>query len=179
MTLWVFAYGSLLWNPGFAVAERVRACLPGWRRGFCMRSIHYRGTPARPGLVLGLDQGGECDGIALRAAPGTEAATRAYLHDREMIGSAYRECEMPVDLADGRQVAALTYVLDRVHPLYCGALSLPEQAQIIAAACGDRGPNRDYLWNTAAHLADLGIHDPDMVWLAEHVRGICTASGGK
>lgn len=172
MTLWVFGYGSLLWNPGFVVAERVRARLEGWRRGFCMRSIHYRGTPAAPGLVLGLDRGGVCEGMALRAAPGTEAATLAYLHDREMIGSAYRETSLPVALADGRHVTALTYVLDPAHTLYCGTLTREEQARIIATASGDRGPNRDYLWNTAAHLADVGIHDPDLDWLATRVQQI-------
>lgn len=177
MTLWVFAYGSLLWDPGFAVAERAPACLPGWRRSFCMWSVVYRGTPVAPGLVLALDAdaGGLCGGLALRAEPGTEAATRAYLQDRELISSAYLERELPVDLADGRQVTALTYVIDRGHDQYAGRLALTEQARIIAEAAGDRGPNRDYLWNTAAHLTALGITDPDMVWLADQLRGI-TAS---
>lgn len=170
MTLWVFGYGSLLWNPGFAVAERVRARLEGWRRGFCMRSIHYRGTPAAPGLVLALDRGGVCEGMALRAEPGTEAATLAYLQDRELMGSAYVERSLPVALADGRHVTALTYVIDPDHDMYCGALTLADQARIIATAAGDRGANRDYLWNTAAHLAEVGIHDPDMDWLAAEVR---------
>lgn len=182
MTLWVFGYGSLLWNPGFAVVERAPARRAGWRRGFCMWSVHYRGTPARPGLVLALDWGAVaaqapfCDGTALRVAPGTEPATLAYLRDRELPGSAYVECHVPLALTDGRQITALTYVIDRSHPLYCD-LPLPDQARIIAGAAGDRGPNRDYLWNTAAHLAACGIHDPDIAWLADRVQQIHAAEG--
>ncbi len=174
MTLWVFAYGSLLWDPGFPVAERLAASLAGWRRSFCMKSTVYRGTPDAPGLVLALDAapGHACHGLALRVATGSEAATRAYLHDRELDGSGYLERELPVDLADGRRVSALTYVINRAHDHYAGGLTLVEQARIIAGAMGDRGPNRDYLWNTAAHLADLGIADPDMAWLADHLRGM-------
>ncbi len=169
--LWVFGYGSLIWDPGFAVAERHIARLPDFRRSFCMRSVHYRGTAEAPGLVLALDEcpGSACDGLALRAAPGTEAATRAYLHERELISYAYREAELPVVLADGRKVSALTYVINRDHDQYCQGLSLDEQAQIIARATGVRGPNRDYLLSTYQHLTELGLHDPDMAWLTQKI----------
>lgn len=172
--MWVFGYGSLIWHPGFAVAEQQVARLTGWHRSFCMRSIHHRGTEAAPGLVLALDAapGAVCDGVAFRVAPGTEAETLAGLRERELISSAYLERELPVALAGGGTVTALAYVIDPDHVQYCGGIALEEQAQIIAAAVGGRGPNRDYLFSTAAHLAALGIADPDLEWLAARVRGL-------
>jgi cation transport protein ChaC len=170
--LWVFGYASLLWQPGFPVAERRLARLDGWHRSFCMWSIHHRGTSQAPGLVLALDQaeGATCHGLALRAEPGTEAATIAYLRERELISSAYLETRLPVAFADGGAAEAVTYVIDPAHEQYCRALSLEEQAQVIARAVGGRGPNTEYLWNTEAHLAELGIEDADLAWLARRVR---------
>ncbi|MCZ8078664.1 MAG: gamma-glutamylcyclotransferase [Rhodobacteraceae bacterium] len=178
--LWVFGYGSLIWHPGFAVAERAVARLDGWHRSFCMRSIHHRGTVDAPGLVLALDRAGgaHCDGVAFRVEPGEEDATLAALRERELISSAYVEEWLPLRLADGRGVRALAYVIDPVHVQYCGGLALEEQAQIIARAIGGRGPNRDYLWSTAAHLAELGIADADLDWLADRVRAIVLMTEG-
>ncbi len=172
--LWVFGYGSLIWHPGFAVAERAVARLGGWHRSFCMRSIHHRGTVDAPGLVLALDRadGAHCDGVAFRVEAGAEDATIATLRERELISSAYVEEWLTLRLADGRDVRALAYVIDPDHVQYCGGLALEEQAQIIAHATGGRGPNRDYLWSTAAHLAELGIADADLDWLAARVRMI-------
>lgn len=136
-----------------------------------MRSLHYRGTAAAPGLVLALDAapGAVCDGVAL-ALPETEKAeVLAALRARELTASAYIERTLPLRLQDGREVDAITYVIDRSHPLYC-ALSLAEQAAIIAQAAGERGSNADYLFNTAAHLAALGIADDDLDRLATRVR---------
>ncbi len=174
MSMWVFGYGSLLWNPGFDVAEEMMATLPGWSRSFCMRSIHHRGSEAEPGLVLALDAapGAHCAGVALRVAPGTEDATLAYLRERELISSAYLEKMLDLTLADGREVTAVTYVIDPDHVQYCGGLPLEEQAQIIAHATGGRGPNSDYLFNTAQHLAALGVADPDLDWLSRRVAAI-------
>lgn len=174
MSMWVFGYGSLLWNPGFDVAEEIMATLPGWSRSFCMRSIHHRGSEAEPGLVLALDAapGAHCAGVALRVAPGTEDATLAYLRERELISSAYLEKMLDLTLADGREVTAVTYVIDPDHVQYCGGLPLEEQAQIIAHATGGRGPNSDYLFNTAQHLAALGVADPDLDWLSRRVAAI-------
>ncbi|WP_299588000.1 gamma-glutamylcyclotransferase [uncultured Tateyamaria sp.] len=174
MSMWVFGYGSLLWNPGFDVAEEVMATLPGWARSFCMRSIHHRGSEAEPGLVLALDAAPEaqCAGVALRVSPGTEDATLEYLRARELISSAYLERDLELTLADGRIVTAVTYVIDPDHAQYCGGLPLEEQAQIIAHAVGGRGPNRDYLYNTAQHLADMGVADPDLDWLSRRVAAI-------
>lgn len=170
-TMWVFGYGSLIWNPGFPVAETriARAC--GWHRSFCMRSIHHRGTVADPGLVLALDHAPDahCDGVAFAVTPGAEAQTLASLRERELISSAYLERHLPLATDQG-PIDALAYVIDPDHDQYCGGLGLEEQARIIARATGGRGPNRDYLWSTAAHLADLGIADPDLEWLAARVR---------
>ncbi|PLL14130.1 gamma-glutamylcyclotransferase [Tabrizicola sp. TH137] len=174
--LWVFGYGSLIWDPGFPVAERVVARLEGWHRSFCMRSIHHRGSLEAPGLVLALDRaaGAFCDGVAFRVEPGAEGATLAALRERELVSSAYLEMTLPVRLSDGRALEALAYVIDPDHVQYCGGLSLEEQARIIADATGGRGPNRDYLWSTAAHLAELGIGDEDLDWLSRRVRQIVT-----
>lgn len=168
--MWVFAYGSLIWNPDFPVAERAVARARDWHRSFCMRSIHHRGTEAAPGLVLALDAapGAQCDGLALRVQPGEEPATLALLRERELISSAYLETHIPVTLADGRQVMALAYVIDPDHVQYC-RLDLETQAQIIARAVGGRGRNRDYLTSTAEHLHQLGIGDADLDWLVGRV----------
>ena len=175
MTMWVFGYGSLLWKPGFDVAERVRARLPGYARTFCMRSIHHRGTEAKPGLVLALDavEGHACEGVALRAMPGQESDVLAYLRERELISSAYLERRLQVILADGRVEEALVFVVDPDHVQYCGGLDLEEQALIIASAQGGMGPNHEYLFNTAEHLAEIGIHDPELSWLSRRVRMLC------
>lgn len=161
---WVFGYGSLVWQPGFAFQERVIARLEGFHRSFCMWSIHHRGTEAHPGLVLALDAaaGADCDGVAFFVGPETASATLAYLRERELVSSAYLEEQHPVTLRDGRVVPAYTYVVDRDHVQYCGGLPLERQAQVIASAVGGRGPNSEYLWNTASHLAELGLGDDDL-----------------
>ncbi|QFS84303.1 ChaC-like protein [Roseivivax sp. THAF40] len=171
MTLWVFGYGSLLWNPGFEVIERVPARLSGYRRSFCMRSIHHRGTEEAPGLVLALDaeEGGACDGLALAAHPDQADAVLAYLRERELVSAAYLERLLPLSLNDGREVTALAYVIDPDHTQYC-LLDLEEQARIIAGAVGGRGPNTEYLFNTAQHLEELGIPDAELQWLDQRVR---------
>lgn len=172
MTMWVFGYGSLLWNPGFEVAEQVIGQLDGYARSFCMRSIHHRGTEEEPGLVLALDEASDvsCQGVALAVASGQEAETLAYLRERELISSAYLEMNLTVRLADGRSVTAVTYVIDESHDQYCGGMPLEEQAHIIAKAVGGRGPNTEYLYNTADHLTQIGLHDPDLAWLTQRVR---------
>ncbi|MCR8722920.1 gamma-glutamylcyclotransferase [Frigidibacter sp. ROC022] len=173
MALWVFGYGSLVWNPGFTPVERQVAELPGFARSFCMRSIHHRGTPEAPGLVLALDAdpGATCKGVALRVAEAEEDAVTAYLRERELISSAYLEEHHPVRLiGSGATVAARCFVVDRNHAQYCGGLALEEQAGIIARAAGGRGPNDAYLHQTVAHLSELGIGDADLEWLSARVR---------
>ena len=169
--MWVFGYGSLIWDPGFPVAEQQVARLADWHRSFCMRSVHHRGTPEAMGLVLALDRlpGARCDGVAFRVKGGAEKATLANLRERELISSAYLEEWLAVKLQDGRVEPALTYVINPAHAQYCGGLTLNDQAQIIASAVGGRGSNRDYLFATARHLGELGIADPDLDWLATRV----------
>ena len=169
--MWVFGYGSLIWDPGFPVAERHIAVVKDWHRSFCMRSVHHRGTPQAMGLVLALDRvpGATCAGVAFRVAPGAEAQTLAQLRERELISSAYLEHSVQVSLGDGAAREALTYVINQNHDQYCGGLPLEEQAQIIARATGGRGTNRNYLFSTAQHLKELGIGDADLDWLVARV----------
>ncbi len=166
--LWVFGYGSLVWQPGFEYVETEIAELEGYVRRFCMWSIHYRGTPENPGLVLALDQqaGGSCMGLAFRVAAAHAALALAGLRARELVSSAYVERSLTVTLADGRQVQAVCYVIDPSHAQYCGELGLAEQVRIIGSARGDRGPNRDYLFRTNERLESLGISDPELAALA-------------
>ena len=169
--LWVFGYGSLLWNPGFPVAETRLATLHGFARSFCMSSIHHRGTVEHPGLVLALDprESTSCRGMGFRVADDEAEQTVSYLRERELISSAYVERELPVVLDGGAEVRALVYVVDTLHEQYVADLTLEEQAQIISTAVGGRGPNTEYLWNTARHLSELGISDESLDWLAARV----------
>src|SRR3712207_8276797 len=118
--LWVFGYGSLMWRPGFPHLERVHAHLYGYHRSLCVFSHVHRGTPEHPGLVLGLDRGGRCHGVAFRVDAAEAAETVRYLREREQVTAVYRERSLPVRLDDGRAVAALAYVVDRSHPQYAG-----------------------------------------------------------
>lgn len=156
---WIFAYGSLMWDPGVRVAEVLPARLPGWRRSFCLRSIQHRGTPDSPGLVLALDPapGEECAGLALRIAAADWPEALESVRARELVTAAYREVLLSVGLGDGRQVAALTYVIRTDHPQYACGLDLAEQARIIATAAGGRGRNLDYLTSFLRHLDELGV----------------------
>lgn len=169
--LWVFAYGSLLWDPGFQPVQAVAATVAGWRRRFCMSSIRYRGTEDAPGLVLALDDAPDasCAGLALRVAAADTDAVLAGLRARELISDAYRELHLPVRLADDRTISALTYVINRGDRQYCDH-DRDMQAAIIARAQGARGPNRDYLFATVARLAELGVVDAELDWLAARVR---------
>ena len=174
--LWVFAYGSLMWRPGFEYAERVRGRMDGFHRCFCMSSIHYRGTEDAPGLVLALDpeDGAACEGIVYQARD--PSAVLAYLRERELISYAYKEEWHWADLADGRRVQAVAYVMNQTHTQYCGRLSLEAQADVIARATGTMGPNCDYLFLTVAHLADMGCPDETLIQLEALVRARMAAA---
>lgn len=173
--LWIFGYASLMWNPGFPVAETRPATLRGYHRSFCMSSIHHRGTEDEPGLVLALDPApnGECAGLALRVPDAHAAEAVAYLRARELISSAYVERLVAVNLGDA-EVTALTYVVDTSHVQYVAGMPLEKQAQVIAKAVGGRGPNTEYLWNTVAQLDELGVRDEDLSWLSTRVRELVT-----
>jgi cation transport protein ChaC len=172
MALWVFGYGSLLWNPGFEPAAKVKAVLKDYHRSFCMLSIHHRGTVENPGLVLALDAvvGGQCTGVAFQVKPEEEAQVLAELRARELISSAYVEANVML-MTEAGEVEALAYVIDPDHEQYC-QFELEKQAQMIAGAVGGRGPNPEYLYNTAAHLDQMGIADADMAWLVTRVKAI-------
>lgn len=160
--LWVFGYGSLMWRPGFEFEESRPATLDGWHRAFCIYSRHWRGTPDHPGLVLGLDSGGSCRGVAFRVAAARAAMALAYLDERELAGYAYRAMTLPVRLPGGEEIAAYTFVADHQHDHYAGDLSLAEAAAIIMDAEGQGGLNRDYLINTVRHLEAEGLVDPEL-----------------
>lgn len=167
--LWVFGYGSLMWNPGFPYETSEPALLQGYHRRFCVYSFHYRGTPEQPGLVLGLDRGGSCRGIAFRVAPADVRKTLAYLWDREMISYVYRPAWLPIRLAAGR-VQACTFVADRAHEQYCRLTGLEAMAGVICKGHGRNGPNCEYLFNTVRHLDELGIRETPLHRLADMVR---------
>lgn len=157
--LWVFAYGSLMWQPDFDYVEARPALLRGYHRAMCILSTHYRGRAEAPGLVLGLDRGGSCRGRAFRVAAERAEAVIALLHDREMITGVYRPGPLPVTLDDGRRVAAHGFVVRRDHPQYRGRLRPDEAARLVRQGSGSRGSSRDYLASTVAHLDELGIRD--------------------
>ncbi len=165
---WIFGYGSLMWRPDFPYAESARARLHGYHRAFCISSTHHRGSATRPGLVLGLDRGGACEGVAYRVPAPAAATVLAYLRKRELISGVYREAHVPVALHDSahRTVPALAYIVERCHPSYTGVQSLAEQAHLIRGARGVSGNNLDYLLSTVRHLSALGIREPALARLA-------------
>lgn len=158
--LWVFGYGSLMWNPGFPPAESRIARLHGYHRGLCIWSWVYRGTERDPGLVLGLDSGGSCLGVAHRVRPEQREMAAAYLYRREMVTAVYVPVVRSIRLDDGPRVPALTFVADHQHEQYAGHLSAEEAAAIVRRAKGRGGANIDYVTNTAACLDKLGIPCP-------------------
>ncbi len=174
--LWIFGYGSLLWDPGFEPEEVRHAVLRGYRRSFCMWSHHHRGTPSRPGLVLALEpsESSACRGMALKAADNEAGAVLSELRRRELISYAYEETAVRLDTAGGA-VSALAYVVNRGHHQYC-RIGPEQQARTIAAAGGGRGSNRDYLEKTAAKLNELGIGDPALDSLLRRVRRISSGN---
>ncbi|MEE8549574.1 MAG: gamma-glutamylcyclotransferase [Alphaproteobacteria bacterium] len=176
--VWIFAYGSLMWDPGFAYLEAAPALLRGYHRAFCIYSFVYRGTEARPGLVLGLDRGGACKGMAFRIAAAEGAGVLDYLDAREKVTDVYVRRAVPITVgaalisAGGRKVTAHTYVADRGHHQYAGKQTLKDAAALIAQGTGVGGSNRDYLESTVKNLDALGITDGPLHQLHALVRGM-------
>jgi cation transport protein ChaC len=166
---WVFGYGSLIWRPGFAHVETARARLYGFRRSLCVYSWVHRGSEQRPGLVLGLDHGGSCVGLAFRVPGELRDEVVAYLRERELVTKVYLERLLPVRLASGKTVSALCYVVDRAHPQYAGNLSVDEAAGVVAGSVGQSGRNEEYLSVTVEHLKALGIRDHWLESVAERI----------
>jgi cation transport protein ChaC len=169
--LWVFGYGSLMWRTGFDYLERRLARLIGGRRALCVYSHIHRGTPERPGLVLGLDRGGSCRGIAFRVAAEKATATLSYLQERELVTKVYKEAIRPVELLEGagERVRALCFLVDRSHPQYAGGLSREEQLHFVQQGYGRSGANPEYVVETVRHMRELGIRDAALEWLAERL----------
>jgi glutathione-specific gamma-glutamylcyclotransferase len=171
--LWVFGYGSLMWRPGFAYLERVPARLIGLHRSLCVFSFVHRGTPERPGLVLGLDRGGMCRGIAYRVAAAARDETIDYLRGREQVTSVYLETVRQIELEDKarRRVPAVCYIVDRNHVQYAGRLTLAESLHHVRQGHGKSGPNRDYVIETVRALEALGYREGELHLLAERLGG--------
>ena len=166
--LWVFGYGSLMWRPGFEFLEHVPARLIGEHRALCVYSFDHRGTPEKPGLVLGLDRGGACRGIAFRVSAKQRNDTVQYLRSREQTTNVYREAMRSVWLEnEARQrVSALAYVVDRGHVQYAGRLSLAEQLRHVQQGHGRSGNNRDYVLSTVMSIESQGFRDQPLHQLA-------------
>ena len=165
---WIFGYGSLMWRPGFDYMEAEPALIYGFHRSLCVYSHVHRGTPERPGLVLGLDRGGSCHGMAFRVTDEQWEATLSYLRAREQVNMVYRERTSPIKLIrTGDEVKALTYVVDRNHRQYARRLPSDELVKHIKSSAGQSGPNIDYVRNTVGHLRDMGIRDAVLEHLIE------------
>lgn len=177
--LWLFAYGSLMWRPGFDFLDRRPARLIGAHRALCVYSFVHRGTPEKPGLVLGLDRGGNCRGIAYRVPAAKRAATIDYLRAREQVTMVYREVMRSVWLDDDPQqrVSALCYLVDRGHEQYAGRLTLEQQLHFVRQGHGHSGNNRDYVLATVQEIEGQGYRDPDLHLLAERLKGVHEAAG--
>jgi glutathione-specific gamma-glutamylcyclotransferase len=157
---WVFGYGSLMWHPGFDTPETMSARLHGWHRAFCIYSEHYRGTPEKPGLILGLLPGGACRGLAHRLPSRSYDAVRRYLWSREIDNDGvYEETIRMIALADGRTVPALVYLADRAHRQFAGKLSLSKAVRLVRQGHGATGSSLTYVQNTVAHLREFGLRD--------------------
>ena len=174
--LWVFGYGSLMWRPGFDFAERTLATIRGWRRALCVYSHVHRGTPEKPGLVLGLDRGGSCKGVAFRVPATAAADVVTYLRAREQVTMVYREISSRATLADGRAVRVLAYAVDRAHAQYAGALDLHELQRLVAQGVGVSGANPDYVRATYEHMVELGIADRALAALVARLPRARTAA---
>ncbi len=170
--LWVFGYGSLMWRPGFTYSVRCKAMLRGWRRCLCIYSHVYRGTPDRPGLVLGLDRGGACPGVAFRVEAPLREPTIRYLREREQPTAVYLERTVPIELESGERVSALTFVADRLHPQYAGRLTREAMLERVRAGIGASGDNAAYVTETHDHLVAIGVRDRDLEWLSARLREI-------
>ena len=164
---WVFGYGSLMWNPGFESLEKCKARVMGLHRSLCVHSWVHRGTQEKPGLVLGLDTGGSCSGIAYRVAGENRDPVIDYLRKRELTTNVYLEVLRKIVLENGREVEAVLYRVDRSHPQYAYGLSIDEQTHIVRHAVGGSGENPEYVINTVACMRDIGIRDRNLEQISD------------
>ncbi|MEM0908262.1 MAG: gamma-glutamylcyclotransferase [Pseudomonadota bacterium] len=170
MPLYVFGYGSLMWRPDFPYRDRQTATIRGHHRRLCVYSWVHRGSKARPGLVLGLDEGGACRGALFEVDDEHREAVIANLRAREQVTMVYLERTLAVTTDTGTTIDALTYVVDRAHPQYAGPLSVEETVGVVRGAIGRSGRNEDYVLSTADHLSDVGIEDGQLTQVAQALR---------
>ena len=156
---WVFGYGSLMWRPGFEFVRAERGRLFGFRRALCIHSYVHRGTPERPGLVLGLDRGGSCTGTVFHVSGENRDEVMEYLRARELVTNVYLERHLPVHLATGDRVEAVCYIADRDHEQFAGSMSAYEAAQRVAVSAGRSGHNIEYVASAVSQLKDMNIRD--------------------
>ncbi len=166
--VWIFGTGSLIWNPDFAYIDRRRAAVQGWHRALCLYSVNYRGTPERPGLVMGLARGGSCEGCAFRIDPDHLIAAARSIWQREMGHSSYEIVELTARIDSGL-IQCYSFAPVTGHPQCALGLSEDVITRTVLGAAGLRGSNIDYVMKTVEHLDELGIHDPDLHALAERL----------
>ncbi|MCF8480267.1 MAG: gamma-glutamylcyclotransferase [Rhodospirillum sp.] len=174
--VWVFAYGSLIWNPAFHFEERRVGMVRGWHRRFCLSTVMGRGTPECPGLVLGLDRGGACRGVAYRVAAAKVREELSVVWRREMVTAAYRPRWGKVDLGH-RRVPAILFTINRDDPHYAPGLDERTVAERMATAVGALGPAADYLFKTEEALSREGILDVSLERVAKHARRLGAQKG--
>jgi cation transport protein ChaC len=174
--VWVFGYGSLMWNPAFHYAEHLPCLLRGWHRSFCLWTPMGRGTPDNPGLVLALDRGGSCRGVTYRVAARDRETELPLLWQREMVGDGYKPRWVTVGCSAG-EVRAITWVINRQGARYAGKLPMETLARTLATAAGRLGSSRDYLENTVAHLDELGIGERPLHNIRDQVHAYARVNG--
>ena len=166
---WVFGYGSLIWNPGFSYVDSKPAKVYGFHRSLCIHSWVHRGTQQKPGLVLGLDKGGSCNGMAFNVKAQDKDQVIDYLRKRELVTDVYKEAWCKLFLPSGKVVSALTYIVDRESPQYSGKLDLQNQVEIVSTARGMSGHNSEYILKTVEHLKMISIRDHNLELIANQI----------
>ncbi len=175
--LWVFGYGSLMWSPGFRYEQKETALARGYHRALCILSSRYRGTPEKPGLVMGLCRGGSCWGMAFRVREARVPRVLEALWQREMLNKVYKPTLIRVTASPGRRVRALAFVADTAHRLFVKELDLHGRARLVAQGIGQRGRCVDYIRNTLEHMLALGVNDPHLARVLDLARNL--ADGGR
>jgi cation transport protein ChaC len=177
--LWVFGYGSLMWSPGFRPSAKSAALVRGYHRALCILSNRYRGTPEKPGLVMGLCRGGSCWGMALRVPAVRVRRVLSALWKREMLNRVYKPTLIPVLIAPGRRIRALAFVADTAHRQFVRELDLHGRARLVAQGIGQRGRCVDYIRNTLEHMLELGVNDPHLARILDAAMGLGTGKEGE
>jgi glutathione-specific gamma-glutamylcyclotransferase len=177
--LWVFGYGSLMWSPEFTFVERKRGRVHGYHRSLCILSSRYRGTPEKPGLVMGLCRGGSCWGMAFRVPAGDAKQVLDALWQREMLGKVYMPRMVPVSLQGAQRVHAVAFVADTTHRHFVDELDVDGRAKLVAQGSGQRGRCVDYIRNTLNHMRELGVHDPHLARILATALGLTTDKEAK